>query len=345
MLRKIVLAFLLIFSINFVYSADVEVSAYVYSDSTIFNYILKFNENDTVNKFSVEKPKDAQLSYIVNENGPIEYDEAGDYYIFKPEAIEDDVFLLKYESKMLSEEIFVTDSFRTYINFNFPVDNLEFNLYLKDDFGEVIDLFPRDFDLKDNKYTWSLSNVSKESLFVINFKPEEVMPVVVKDNNSFNYYLVLGIMIPLLAFIVLIFFVYYKNKNGLKNFKSDDVMDIEVENGDLESVQKNLNVGKKEVEIKEEGDIDQDSFDEFVSKHLTENEKEVVKLIKEYEGITQHDILNYLPKLTKSNLSKIISKLHSRKILNRIKVGKVNKIHLGDKLKLKEEKKSSFSEE
>ena len=35
---------------------------------------------------------------------------------------------------------------------------------------------------------------------------------------------------------------------------------------------------------------------------------------------------------TKVTLSKIISKLHSRKILSRIKVGKVNKIYLGDKI-------------
>ena len=37
-------------------------------------------------------------------------------------------------------------------------------------------------------------------------------------------------------------------------------------------------------------------------------------VIRKNEGISQYDILNFLPSLTKSNLSKIISKLNSKKI-------------------------------
>src|SRR5690606_2024562 len=84
-------------------------------------------------------------------------------------------------------------------------------------------------------------------------------------------------------------------------------------------------------------------YKEFIHKYLTENEQEVVSIVKEHPGIQQYDILNYLPSFTKSNLSKIISKLHAKKILNRIKVGKINKIYLGEKLELQEEKEEQES--
>lgn len=337
MLKKITLIILMILCINFVYSANVEVSAYVYKDITIFNYVLKFNENDTLSKFSIEKPRDGHLSYIVDEKGPVEYDEAGDYYIFKPENIDNNTFLLKYDSKILSQDIVNINSFKTYITFNFPVDNLIFNLYLKDEFGEVIDTFPRDYVYDNEKYTWNLSNVSKESLFVVNFKgSQEILPIQ-PETNFDKYYLILSIIIPLVVFTVLIFYITHNNKkskNKQEFFEDDTPEEDDFDNEESVKTHKKevSTIANKEVEKDIEKET-KDNFNEIINKHLTENEKEVVKVIREHEGITQYDILNYLPKLTKSNLSKIISKLNARKILVRIRVGKVNKIHLGDKLK------------
>ena len=82
-------------------------------------------------------------------------------------------------------------------------------------------------------------------------------------------------------------------------------------------------------------------YEEITSKYLTENEKEIVEIVNTNEGISQNDILNFLPNLTKSNLSKIISKLNSKRILKRIRVGKINKIYLGDKLENNTEKKNN----
>jgi hypothetical protein len=86
-----------------------------------------------------------------------------------------------------------------------------------------------------------------------------------------------------------------------------------------------------------ESKIDEGEFREVMARFLTDNEKLVVSCIRENEGISQYDILNFLPKLTKSNLSKIISKLDNKKILKRIRVGKVNKIYLGSRFEVKSE--------
>jgi hypothetical protein len=81
--------------------------------------------------------------------------------------------------------------------------------------------------------------------------------------------------------------------------------------------------------------INEVEYREVMARFLTDNEKLVVSCIRENEGISQFDILNFLPKLTKSNLSKIISKLDNKKILKRIRVGKVNKIYLGSRFEVK----------
>ena len=81
--------------------------------------------------------------------------------------------------------------------------------------------------------------------------------------------------------------------------------------------------------------INEEEYKEVMDRFLTDNEKLVVSCIRDNEGISQYDILNFLPKLTKSNLSKIISKLDNKKILKRIRVGKVNKIYLGNRFDIK----------
>jgi uncharacterized membrane protein len=256
----------------------------------------------------------------------VEYEEAGDYYIFKPSNVENGVFLLKYKSELVSDDIFRTDSFRTYLDFNFDIEKLKFTLKINDDFGEIIDIFPRNYSQNEdfNKFIWEVENVSTETLVIVNFKDSSKGTIPFYKKTQFY-----GLF--LLIFLILLGFFFLRKKESTSSNKKKEKVNVKVK--------------EEKVEIKEESKNDEaetlkevgESLEDFIEKHLTDNEKEVVLLIKDHEGISQYDILNHLPKLTKSNLSKIISKLHVRKILKRIKVGKVNKIYLGEKFEKKEE--------
>ena len=416
MLSKIFLSvFVLVglfFCINPVYAATVDVTAHVYEDFTIFNYIFKFDANDSFNKFSVEKPIDAQLSYVVDQDGSVEYDLLGDYFVFRPKYTEDNVFLLKYKSYVATQDIYSSDAFKTYIGLDFEADVLTFNVNLNYDFGDVLDVFPEAKSHEVDKISWEIYNTSAYSLFVVNYKEAFIDEHnnSNENDNSFVFYLVLFISVPLLIFIVFIIYLQTKdnskkkndgdngnndsengsnrdngdnndneskdirnNKNAklsnkennklLKNNKESkkekddgieksktkesddsnvgsikDIIDVEthssnitIETDDSLSINLDSSVDKKDKIIDEEKE-----FEETIEKHLTSNEKNIVKLIKGKEGITQQDILNYIPKLTKSNLSKIIAKLNARHMLSKIRVGKINKIYLGDKFKKKE---------
>ena len=74
-------------------------------------------------------------------------------------------------------------------------------------------------------------------------------------------------------------------------------------------------------------------IEEYIQKYLTENEQDIIRVISKQEGIMQQEILDNLPIFTKSTLSKIISKLEGKKIIERVRVGKVNKLFIGSELK------------
>jgi uncharacterized membrane protein len=325
MLKKFFyIIFAILISINFSYSSQIDVNTYVYEDYTIFNYVIKLDDNFSQTKFNLKKPTDGKISYLVDKNGPVEYRVSGDKLIFEPKDIDENVFLVKITSEETSKEIFYTDSFRTYMGFNTKINTLNYNLIFKENFGELIDVFPENYTLEnEEKYSWTLKDLTKESLFVVNFNKLEEE----KDNTLL--YIALGLSIFLIIFIVLFTIIYirYRKEEKRKDRQKVRVKEEKKKEGDI-----------KEVETQSDEIVEpEDTLEDFIEKHLTENEKEVVLLIRDHEGISQYDILNHLPKLTKSNLSKIISKLHSRKILKRIKVGKVNKIHLGEKFEKNEE--------
>ena len=319
MYKKLLFLLVLIFALQGVYSADVDVKTYIYSDSTIFNYIFEFNQNDSINKFALERPSDAKLDYIVDDNGKIKYDEAGDYYIVELDEEEENCTIyIKFTSQEISKEILQTNSFRNYINFNFKADKLTYEVHFNEDLGELIDIFPQEYQVYNSeKIRWVSYDVDKESLFIINFKNAKKAT----QESSFDALTITYIVIPTLLLIITILILFRKNKqlNHLQNKI--------IENKQTENKTQKTQLTKEKIEEKP-----QETFEEIIQKHLTENEQNVVVLIKENEGISQYDILNHLPHLTKSNLSKIISKLHAKKILKRIKVGKVNNIYLGEKL-------------
>lgn len=313
-----------------IYGTDIEMSAYVYKDSTIFNYKFLFEENQSITKFSLEKPKNSKLIFATSSRSNIDYTEAGDFFIFEPKNLKNDIILIKIESKSNSEEILKSQSFKNYQNLNIKIDSLKYNLVLKDDFGEIIDIFPENYNLlPNNQIKWEIKNMSKDLLFVVNFKKRDS-----KTNlNSINY-LNIGIyfFLILISFMILIFgFIFYKKH--IKENKKEKKLNVDVEDNLDEKNKEDIIIENQNKIVKKT-----ENFEDFVKKHLTQNEKEIVELIKDNQGIIQNEILNFLPQITKSNLSKIISKLDSKKILKRIKVGKINKIYLGEKINIEEEK-------
>jgi uncharacterized membrane protein len=70
---------------------------------------------------------------------------------------------------------------------------------------------------------------------------------------------------------------------------------------------------------------------EMLMNILTDEEKMIIKLIKEYKEITQKEIVE-LTGLTKPKVSRIVSDLEERGIIKKVKIGRINKLTLSDEL-------------
>ncbi|MCA9459686.1 MAG: hypothetical protein KC550_04015 [Nanoarchaeota archaeon] len=364
MLKRALFVLIVFFgSILFISAADVKIKTSLNENFTEFEYEFNFTIDESYSSFSIEKPKFSEIKYVrfaSDPNSTIKYSSAGDYFIFRPsDNTAGKVIELKFISKSLSATTLNSNSFSTYLNFNFPVEKLNYQLYFNNHYGDILEVFPRDYEIiEDNYYEWEIISPPKDSLFLVNFEPKSKP----SDNSDYSYFLVILLIAPIILFIVLLIFIKnYFLKSGEKNEKkssnSNNKKDLKSDLNDGESEEiskKNPKEEKLEEKTKEKIDKKTDEkikehielekkFEEIKEKYLTDNEKQIVDIIKENNGISQNDILNHLPKLTKSNLSKIISKLHSRKILNRIKVGKINKIYLGEKLETSPQKEEISS--
>ena len=223
--------------------------------------------------------------------------------------------MIRFVSVSKSEQILNEHLFSIYTNFNFPVENLTFTISLKEDLGEFSEIVPRNYEItKSGNLVWKINDVTSDAFFLIKFTDTP------SSKNTIYSFIEKYWHIGLLLLVIFIFIgtaIVFKKRGYIEK--------INVEKLKINPFK------KKEKQVKQEI-VDEEKFEELTSKYLTDNEKEVVEVVKNNQGISQYDILNHLPSITKSNLSKIISKLHSRKILSRIKVGKVNKIYLGDKI-------------
>ena len=337
-----VVSILLCFAL--VSAANVAVEVEIYSETTIFNYNFDFNEEDSYSSFSFEKPQDARIIYVRNQlDEPVDYSVAGDYFIIKPQNTQGETFTVKFTSRTLSNEVKNQGVFSSYLNFNFPVSSLDLKMYVQDDFGEVKVVSPRNYQFLENStYSWALSDLEQDTLFLINFGD---MATTNGQGSFIGDYLLILIFFPVLLFAIFLFFILRSGKKEEEKEEVKKEVKEELKKELAKEEKKEKKVDKKEEEKAEEKEkkeekeeskeVNAKEFKQIAEKYLTENEREVVDVVKKNEGISQYDILNHLPKLTKSNLSKIITKLNNRKFLSRIRVGKVNKIYLGDKLKVK----------
>jgi len=334
-------------------AAVVNIDADVYAEYTLFTYTFNFSEDDSYRSFSFERPSDAQLDFVKDKLGEeVKYSVAGDYYILQPSKTNGEIFDVRFTSKKVSAEIFEKGSFGVYTNFNFLVDELNFKFKLIDEIGTIESYFPRDYKiLDDGSIAWSVENLGSEELFRVEFSN-------IKGNSGIskskfwtdNRVIIIAGIVLFTVLILIVFFVVYTDKLNLKfptrklkkESKMIKITKVVEDKPEEETVElQTYGEGEESPESAKEGKtggnngskfLDKEKYAEIHSKFLTENEKNIVDVIKDNEGISQNDILNFLPTMTKSNLSKIISKLNNKQILKRIRVGKINKIYLGSRL-------------
>ena len=368
---------LLISVLPVVDATEVDVSANIYKDFTTFNYVIEFDNTVVQNNFSIKVPYNSTIDYAVDEKESIEYTKAGDRYIFTPNKLLKNTVLIKLKSKTLSEEVLQTEVFKTHLGFDFKIDKLDFRVIPQYEFGEVIDAFPREYNYTSNKVIWKVEEVSENQVYIVNFKEKIITEVPEIKPPVKNYYtVIISTIIAVLVIVLLglLYLKYYKKsfkksvlevikeqekeetkessqeeiKEDEKIKKTEPIIIIQKEEK-LQSEQRKTQESEKTVENQESEQIIEEvktrsvetknmMFNQVIEKHLTEKEQSIVKIVKENQGILQNEILNFLPQLTKSNLSKIISKLHSLKYISRIKVGKVNKIYLSEKLDFEDER-------
>ena len=310
-----------------------------------------------------------------NSDESVKYSVAGDYFIVNPKSVKNDTFTIQFTSTKSSKNIYDKNSFELYSNFNFLVDELKFNIDLIENVGDIETFFPRDYRLLDDgSFQWTLNNIDREELFRLEFSSVNTKEDM--KNSLFwtdNLIIIVSGVSLLSALVILVLMFLFSSKfrlfnikislNNKKNKKENTennlesksvIKDKKIPVVSVESTEEvadnnsfdneNDKISSEDIEFltevghsdKIESKINEEEYREVMARFLTDNEKLVVSCIRENEGISQYDILNFLPKLTKSNLSKIISKLDNKKILKRIRVGKVNKIYLGSRFEVKE---------
>lgn len=335
MLKQIVLLLLFLFFFQASYAASVNIEVDLDETETSFKYTISFNENESYNSFSFEKPRDAFLFQSKdNESNSIRFNSAGDFYIIRPEETEGKTFHIEFVSKEVSTSIQEKAAFSNYANFNFYIEALNYSINVDPDVGEVTEIFPRNYQIgPEGEIIWRLTEVEEDTLFLLNFEETEQQGFFA----SIYFYLVLGLIGIIVLMVITIFaLIFWRRKSGKSKTKEIVQQEVAKQKETVSEKNNEQKLDEAEPTPKTESKVKEESFEEIINKYLTENEREVVEIVKEHNGISQYDILNFIPTLSKSNLSKIISKLHNKRFLNRIRVGKVNKIHLGEKLEDKE---------
>lgn len=319
--------FLFILSLHLITASSVELNIDVNENTSTFTYIFFFEEGEKLSSFSFEKPKS---SFLISANSSVEeeisYVIAGDYFIFDPELTSNQTITIVFESNSPLVSLVESNYFSTYLNFNFEVSSLDI-IYSYPEYPlSIVEASPRNYELNSQgELRWKNVEVTKDLLVLVQYQEASGAS---KQGDSFEMdLLVFLLVLPVFFFMLLLYFVKKdSSKKEIKDLKQEQPPS----QSPSASQEKKL---EEEAEFENVEDISEssDSKSLELSQVLTENELLVVSLVSEQEGIIQNDVLDYLPHLTKSNLSKIITKLHAKRFLKRVKVGKVNKIYLGEK--------------
>ncbi len=322
------------------FGSSVDVGINFSEGNAIFSYFFTFDENEGYNSFSFEKPRDAILVLARDSNGEfLRTSIAGDYFIVYPKSTLNQTFQIEFESHSAYTSIIENNLFSSYFSFNFEINKLSILADFSNIENQIESINPRDHVLVDEKnILFEFSNVDRETFLQVDFFPLGLEGELSSFTDSTYFYVLLSFLILLLIFLIFFLKNYLKFLKPKQN-ESSDVGDLK----NQENLSENIDI-EIPIEISETNSTKESLgvnptklFEEYLEKYLTENEREVVLVVRDNDGIAQNEILHHLPSLTKSNLSKIITKLNGKHVLSRIRVGKINKIYLGDKLKFSSE--------
>ncbi|HIQ39053.1 MAG TPA: winged helix-turn-helix transcriptional regulator [Methanothermococcus okinawensis] len=101
----------------------------------------------------------------------------------------------------------------------------------------------------------------------------------------------------------------------------------------IEDLKNTLKIYKNNVEeLKKKIKVYERTLKNMLMDILTEEEKTIVNLIKEYGEITQKEIVE-ITGMSKPKVSRIVADLESRGIIKKVKIGRINKLALTDKFR------------
>ena len=218
MLKQLITFLILLTTFTQIYSANVNVDVEIYVDYSIFNYEFEFDETESYRSFSFEKPKDALVELISSDNlnNSVRYSIAGDYFILNPKSVKNDTFYIQFKSKQVSKNIYEKSAFEIYTNFNFVVDELNLNIKLIEDVGDIETYFPRDYRvLDDNSLDWILTDIDREVLFRLEFSQVNTKEDIINKKFWTNNLIIIVSGVVLLSALVILVLMFWAHTSSL----------------------------------------------------------------------------------------------------------------------------------
>lgn len=373
-----------LFSLQTSYSTtNLEVSTTNMGNTLYFSYVFNFSTSSPNSIIAIEKPEDSVFINAFDDEG-IEYEPLviGDFYRFELRNRDTTSFTIQFTSTQILRDLYEENEQLFYVNSNVDLDNITVNFDTVRPYSEILSVYPRNYEvIEDNTRIITFQEGSlNDNLFRINYESNDTMSIWIFVLLSIPILFFVILYISLKAkpnpkdkdlnnYIE-------KNKNkevnennsntelrntlSLDNENTNTTKNIVYSFENEEGLDKNTSMNNKSKnsvmdEEKEKSkttkknniSIKNNELEEYIQKYFTENEQDVIRIISNNEGLMQQEILDTLTIFTKSTLSKILSKLERKKMIERVKVGKVNKLFIGEDLKklIKNEKEEDNTDD
>ncbi len=308
---------------------ELRISATIEGSATYLNYVFKLNPG--IERFSFEIPKGSSIIYVNDNYGDVEYEMVNEgtktdseiKINFKKglEISEERIVLIKLKTKELVSRKtryyeFVYD-LKTDKNFTFTLNLPETTI------KNTIEFSPEGIVTEDSgsyAIEWKIvteadgdKNISK--IFLVRYSTQEQS-------------LWFGIILSAIIIAILIVMIIFRIKRKREEKMGAKEAELEKRKDDNETGKEMILDEEKIANAQKQKLLDS-------LKLLNEKEKAVIEYILKNEG-NEGCLQSNLQKeigYTKSNLTKIIKKLEFRGVVKRKKIGKINRLYLGEKMK------------
>ena len=381
-IKSLSLILILILSLQAIYSDSLRVTTTAADNSLLFKYEFSFPEFSPSSVIAIEKPQDSIFIRATdNFNNSLEPLTIGDFYRFELPNRDITSFTIEFSSRQTFQDIFNRDEQIFYVNSNIKLEEIFVSFDPVRPFSQIIDIHPRNFEfnVEENRIDVVQSGALEDNLFRIRYESSNDMSIATwiivllfipiiffvvlyislkvkpsRENKSLDEYInpsqkeenletpdnKNGKIITTKPHKLEKTHIQINNDNQSSPVHDEITYSIETDDKIPVPIDEKI----KEIEkYKSQTKPSNEDLEAYIQKYFTENEQDVIRTISKHEGIVQQEILDHLPIFTKSTLSKIISKLEGKKMIERVRVGKVNKLFLGEELKKLIQKQLSTS--